>query len=67
MTHTCGGTILIGGSGEQAHSYCDRCRAFLYNSADDAEDFPTGTDIEANRAAWDDGDERSPEANTLED
>jgi hypothetical protein len=29
--HTCGGTILTGGTGDQAHLYCDRCRAFTHD------------------------------------
>lgn len=58
--HACGGTILHGGTGEQAHSYCDRCRAFAYDSAD--EPVPDGTDREANRQAWDDGEDTSPAA-----
>ena len=59
-THACGGTILHGGSGEQEHAYCDRCRAYAYTASD--RDVPDGTDPAANRAAWDDGDEASPEA-----
>lgn len=59
--HACGGTILHGGSGEQAHSYCDRCRAFAYDSAD-LDELPTGTDKAANRKAWDYGEECSPDA-----
>lgn len=58
-THpNCGGTILTGGAGEQAHIYCDRCHAFTYTST--GETVPGGTDREANRAAWDAGDDRSP-------
>lgn len=60
-THTCGGTILHGGAGLDAHSYCDRCGAFVYDSATDPT-MPTGTDKAANEAAYNDGDERSPEA-----
>lgn len=56
--HACGGTILSGGVGEQAHHYCDRCRAFAYGEAD----VPDGTDESANRAAWDAGDDESPAA-----
>jgi hypothetical protein len=59
--HACGGTILTGGSGDQAHEYCDRCGAFRYVS-DDAPTFPAGTDETANRNAWDAGHERSPDA-----
>ena len=57
--HDCGGTILVGGSGAQTHQYCDRCRAFTYDL--DA-DVPDGTDERANLAAWDDGDDESPNA-----
>jgi hypothetical protein len=57
--HNCGGTILEGGSGEQRHKYCDRCRAYTYDM--DAA-MPTGVDSATNRAAWDDGDEASPMA-----
>ena len=59
MRHDCGGTILSGGSGDQAHYYCDRCRAFRYAS-DHNEEFPSGTDRDANTQSWDGGDERSP-------
>lgn len=55
--HACGGTILSGGSGKQAHRYCDRCRAFAYVGS-----VPSGTDEATNRAAWDAGDEMSPYA-----
>lgn len=58
MSHACGGTILVGGSGEQVHHYCDRCRAFAYGDAD----VPVGTDEKANREAWDAGEEQSPDA-----
>lgn len=59
--HACGGTILHGGSGEQAHSYCDRCHAFLYDSAEaEGEEFPSGTDEERNCQYWDDGEDCSP-------
>ena len=32
-THVCGGTILVGGSGnyDLAHQYCDRCGAFTHD------------------------------------
>ena len=56
----CGGTILTGGAGAEEHEYCDRCGAFRYSSDED-DDFPTGADRRANREAWDNGDERSPE------
>ena len=51
--HACGGTLLAGPD----HSYCDRCAAFAYDGAP----VPPGTDRTANRAAWDAGDEASPE------
>jgi hypothetical protein len=56
--HECGGTILLGGSGELVHLYCDRCGAF--RSASDPGPFPTGVDREANQRAWDAGESRSP-------
>jgi len=56
----CGGTILVGGSGEQAHEYCERCRAFRYQDDED-ENFPLGCDAAANRRAWDNGAGRSPD------
>jgi hypothetical protein len=59
--HGCGGTILASGdTGEFAHSYCDRCGAYAYDS--DARDFPTGTDRHANQVAYDAGEDRSPDA-----
>ena len=57
-THVCGGTLITGGSGETAHTCCDRCGAFAYDSYDG--EFPGGTDKAANQQAWDDGDECSP-------
>lgn len=33
--HSCGGTILTGGSGDQSHTYCDRCDWVAYD--DDGE------------------------------
>ena len=54
--HECGGTILAGPD----HSYCDRCGAFAY----DAMPLPGGTDVAANKAAWDDGDDCSPTTTT---
>ena len=56
-THICGGTILVGSSGEQEHQYCDSCAAYTYD-LDGA--LPSGMDAEANRAAWDAGDIESP-------
>lgn len=65
MTHAgCGGTILTGGSGDLTHRYCDRCGAFDYEDYGEA-GFPAGKDVQANRAnraAWDNQDDRSPEA-----
>ena len=51
--HECGGTIATGGSGEQAHQYCDRCHAFSYDLTDA---LPSGTDLVLNKRAWDNGD-----------
>ncbi len=68
-THTCGGTIIRHGSPDPAadprdYLYCDRCGAFRYFGEEEEEEDgpPSGTDREANRAAWDDGDDASPEA-----
>jgi hypothetical protein len=62
-THVCGGTILSGGSGEQAHIYCDRCSAFTHDADDiEANRLPSGTDKALNQQASDDGAESSPEA-----
>jgi len=58
--HKCGGAILVGGSGDQAHQYCDRCGAYTYDL--DADALPTGTDADANRRAWDSGDAQSPDS-----
>lgn len=55
--HVCGGTILVGGTGEQEHRYCDRCRAYTYDL--DAE-MPGGTDRAANVEAFDRGAPSSP-------
>ena len=60
FVHGCGGSFVHGGSGEYGHTYCDRCHAFVYDSSDD-DSFPTGTNEEVNRQAWDDGEERSPD------
>ena len=56
----CGGTIATGGSGETAHWYCDRCGAFTYHDPSE-HGFPTGTNKTANREAYDNEDDRSPE------
>lgn len=61
-THDCGGTILIGGVGDDRHTYCHRCGAYRYG---DAEALPTGTDPVANRAAWDAGEDVSPDADEV--
>ena len=58
--HACGGTLLIGGSGDGEHYYCDRCRAFIYATEGGAADVPDGIDKAANREAWDNGDDSSP-------
>ena len=58
-THVCGGTILVGGSGDLEIQYCDRCGAFTH---DMEADLPDGTDADANEQAWSDGDEQSPDA-----
>ena len=52
--HTCGGTILVDES--EGRTYCDRCGAYRHGDGP----LPTGTDREANRQAYDDGDEASP-------
>jgi hypothetical protein len=60
--HGCGGTILIGAAGtDHEHDYCDRCGAFRYLGTS-PESFPTCTDKAANTHAWDEGEERSPDA-----
>lgn len=58
--HDCLGTLHSGGDGEQAHTACSECHAFQYDYVEGP--FPTGTDEAANRAAWDAGDDRSPDA-----
>lgn len=63
MSHACGGTILVGGSGEQVHHYCDRCRAFAYGD----DEVPAGSDERANREAWDAGEEQSPDPGDCSD
>src|SRR5690606_28166573 len=60
MVHDCGGTILVAGSGEERHTYCERCGAYRYGQ--DVASLPTGTDPVANRAAWDAGADASPDA-----
>ena len=60
--HECGGEIHSDGGAEgdpTAHVYCERCHAFTH---DFAAEVPTGTDEAANRAAWDEGEEQSPDA-----
>jgi len=62
--HDCGGTIYSGGgSPEEDHDVCDLCGAFLYASAAaEGWSFPTGTNPADNRAAWDNQEDRSPDA-----
>lgn len=62
-THTCGGTIATHQSPDPAaeprdYRYCDRCGAFSYEEGD----LPEGTDRAANKEAWDDGEDCSPDA-----
>ena len=59
-THDCGGTVLVGGQDETRHVYCDRCGAFNHNPG--ADTLPSGTDRDANRAAFDAGHVASPDA-----
>lgn len=63
--HACGGAILAGhdaGDG-RGYQYCDRCSAYAIDGEDgEPQDIPNGTDADANRAAWDNCDERSPAA-----
>lgn len=64
--HDCGGAIIDGTahiySGVSVdYRYCQDCGAFVYADDDRADDMPNGTDREANRAAWDGGDTRSPD------
>lgn len=63
IMHECGGTVLVGCCGtEQEHLYCDRCGAFTHNPEHIANNYlPSGTDKVANRAAFDEGEESSPE------
>lgn len=35
--HSCGGTLLTGGSGEQSHTYCDRCDWVEYDDETEAD------------------------------
>lgn len=60
-THTCGGTILFAGGGDQRHLYCDRCGAFAYLHGRTVADttVPSGGDKAANAAAFDAGDDES--------
>ena len=63
--HDCGGTIRAGdpvlaSPKAPPYYYCDRCNAFRFDDAPGF--FPTGTDAEANRDAWDRADARSPDA-----
>lgn len=54
--HVCGGTILTG-TEVDTYRYCDRCGAFTF---DQEGDLPSGADKEANREAWDAGEDSSP-------
>lgn len=56
----CGGALLSNGDGT-GYLYCDRCGAFRAGDDED-EGFPTGTDREQNREAYDAGESRSPDA-----
>jgi hypothetical protein len=56
----CGGAIGIAKEHDgTAYLYCDKCGAFTMDA--DAE-LPTGSDRDANRAAWDNAEDRSPDA-----
>lgn len=60
--HTCGGVILSGDGlldNLLYYDYCNTCGAFRHNSSDD---FPTGTNKEENRQAWDLGEDCSPDS-----
>lgn len=52
--------------GPDGYTYCTGCDAFRY-SDDHRLDPPSGTDREANRAAWDAGEEQSPEQSPEDD
>jgi len=54
-THECGGTLLHGNgvSSADTYTYCSHCAAFRFDVND--QPFPTGTDRDANIAAWDAG------------
>lgn len=63
--HDCGGTILAGdpvsaGPDAPAYWHCERCDAFRF--ADLPGCFPSGTNREANREAWNAADLCSPDA-----
>ena len=63
--HECGGTISHGGGGtSEEHVYCTRCKAFRYGPGATTT-VPSGTDEAANQAAWDDGEDESPEADLV--
>lgn len=63
--HACGGTISVATSPEDGADYhaCALCAAFAF----DPRPVPTGTDRDANMAAWDAGDLTSPDAATAEE
>jgi hypothetical protein len=54
--HKCGGTIITGTNPK--HQCCSKCGAFAYNMR---RKLPSGTDRAANQAAYDAGEEQSPE------
>ncbi len=53
--HDCGGAVLHGRLDGRAYQYCHECGAFSFLG-----DVPSGTDVEANNKAWDDGELESP-------
>ena len=56
--HACGGVILSATHDGHHYYYCDECRAFVYDDADDTT-MPTGINRQVNGAAWDAGELRS--------
>lgn len=54
--HECGGTILYTAGNDDPMHYCDRCGAFAYGGRQ----IPSGSNEDANREAFDAGDEASP-------
>jgi hypothetical protein len=49
--------ILVINRNKAEYQCCDRCGAFSFD-----DELPTGTNYAANMAAWDNGDDRSPDA-----